>query len=59
MKKIASLQLVGDGFGMMYFRDLYQLPNGKRLSIPRSVLIDVEKAKGKTLRQLFQENKTK
>lgn len=55
---LSKNQTVGDGFGMFYFRDLYQLKCGKRLSIVKTHPIDCEsfRQSGKTLKQALKEN---
>lgn len=35
-KLISENQLVGDGFGMAHFRNLYEDESGKRISVPTS-----------------------
>jgi hypothetical protein len=55
---IEENQAVGDGFGMMYFRNLYKTPEGKYVSIPKTHPIDIQRMKesGKSLEQVFSEN---
>ncbi len=55
---IAENQPVGDGFGMLHFRDLYKTPEGKFVSIPKTQPIDRQQMKesGKSLEQAFSEN---
>jgi hypothetical protein len=41
-KLISEYQLVGDGFGMAHFRNLYEDESGKRVSVPTSRLFCIE-----------------
>ena len=36
MKLLAKNQLVGNGLGNAVFRDLFEKPNGERISVPTS-----------------------